>query len=69
MQFDVRLTPESGHVQCTSSCPLRAKSGLMQRSKGDRHLITSSARAVSGLAGFPIESSLAPPVVAVQMPS
>ena len=30
----VRFTPESGHVQCTSSCPLCANSGLMQRSKG-----------------------------------
>jgi hypothetical protein len=29
----VRFTPESGHVQCTSSCLLWAKSGLMQRSK------------------------------------
>jgi len=23
----VRFTPESGHLQCNSSCPLRAKSG------------------------------------------
>ena len=26
----VRFTPESGHVQCTSPCPLSANSGLMQ---------------------------------------
>src|SRR5262245_34384557 len=31
---DVRFTPQSGHVQCTSPCPLWANSGLMQRSKG-----------------------------------
>jgi hypothetical protein len=24
---DVRFTPESGHVQCNSECPLSAKSG------------------------------------------
>src|SRR5262249_9682065 len=24
---DVRFTPESGHLQCTSRCPLRANSG------------------------------------------
>jgi hypothetical protein len=24
---DVRFTPESGHVQCTSQCPLSANSG------------------------------------------
>ncbi len=24
---DVRFTPESGHVQCKSACPLRARSG------------------------------------------
>src|SRR5262249_25697980 len=33
--IDVRFTPESGHVQRTRSCPLWAKSGLMQRSKND----------------------------------
>jgi hypothetical protein len=26
-QRDVRFTPESGHLQCTSACPLSAKSG------------------------------------------
>ena len=25
---DVRFTPESGHVRCTTPCPLRAKRGL-----------------------------------------
>src|SRR5262249_61783977 len=29
-----RFTPESGHVRCKQECPLWAKSGLMQRSKG-----------------------------------
>ena len=29
----VRFTPESGHVQCTSRCPLSARSRLMHRSK------------------------------------
>jgi hypothetical protein len=29
----VRITPKSRHVQCGSACPLRANSGLMQRSK------------------------------------
>ena len=41
----VRFTPKSGHVQCTSSCPLSAKSGLMQCSKTTRigaYSITSS---------------------------
>ena len=42
----VHFTPESGHVQCTSSCPLWANSGLMQRSK-DRYSTTSSASAIS----------------------
>jgi hypothetical protein len=41
----VRFTPESRHLQRNSRCPLRAKSGLMQRSKKDRYSITSSARA------------------------
>jgi len=27
----VRFTPESGHVQCSSRCPLRAKSGHDQK--------------------------------------
>ena len=31
---NVRFTPECGHVRCNSLCPLCAKSGLMQRSKG-----------------------------------
>ena len=26
-QADVRFTPKSGHVQCTSACPLSANSG------------------------------------------
>jgi hypothetical protein len=26
-KVDVRFTPESGHLQCTSSCPLSANSG------------------------------------------
>ncbi|MGB8745951.1 MAG: hypothetical protein WCD54_08295, partial [Pseudolabrys sp.] len=26
-QSDVRFTPESGHVQCNSACPLCANSG------------------------------------------
>ena len=43
----VRFTPESGHVQCTSPCPLSANSGLMQRSKQHLYSITSSARASS----------------------
>ena len=41
----VRFTPKSGHVQCTSSCPLSAKSELMQCSKTTRigaYSITSS---------------------------
>ena len=43
----VRFTPESGHVQCTSPCPLSANSELMQRSKQHLYSITSSARASS----------------------
>ena len=30
---NVRFTPESGHLQCTSACPLCANSGLMRRNK------------------------------------
>ena len=41
------LPPESGHVRCTSACPLSAKSELMQCSKEDRYSITSLARASS----------------------
>src|SRR5262245_12901432 len=40
----VRFTPESRHVQCTTQCLLRARSGLMQCSNWDRYSITSSAR-------------------------
>jgi len=40
---DVRFTPESRHVQCSSSCLLWANSGLMQCKKRG-HSITSSAR-------------------------
>ena len=39
---DVRFTPESGHVQCNSVCPLSAKSGHRQP-----YSITSSARATA----------------------
>jgi hypothetical protein len=35
----VRFAPESGHLQCTSPCPLCANSGHRQS-----HSITSSAR-------------------------
>ena len=38
---DVRFAPESGHVRCTSRCPLSANSGHRVYS------ITSSARASS----------------------
>ena len=38
----VRFTPNSGHVQCNSVCPLCANSGLMHRSKQHRYSITSS---------------------------
>ena len=41
---DVRLTPESGHVQRDSPCPLWANSGLVQCGKKDRYSNTSSAR-------------------------
>ena len=34
-QRHVRFTPESGHVQCTSACPLSAKSGHLRRSRID----------------------------------
>ena len=40
---DVRFGVESGHVRRTRSCPVRAKSGLTQRSKKDRYSMTSSA--------------------------
>jgi hypothetical protein len=43
----VRFTPKSGHVRRNWACPLRANSGLMQRSKKDCYSITSSARASS----------------------
>jgi hypothetical protein len=43
----VRFTPNSGHVQCTSLCPLCANSGLMQRSKRRNYSISLSARASS----------------------
>jgi len=43
----VRFTPESGHVQCSSRCPLWANSGLMQCSKKDCYSIAASARASS----------------------
>ena len=39
----VRSTPESGHVQCTGSCPLCANSGLMHCSRMYLYSITSSA--------------------------
>src|SRR5262245_35037237 len=42
-----RFTPNSGHLQCTSACPLWAKSGLMHCLKGRLYSITSSARAMS----------------------
>jgi hypothetical protein len=32
-ESDVRFTPNSGQVRCTSPCLLCANSGLMQRSK------------------------------------
>ena len=43
----VRFTPKSRHVQCTRPCPLWAKSGLMQRSKGllFDHLVAASSAA------------------------
>ena len=44
-QGNVRFTPESGHVQCTSSCLLWANSGLMRCNKEDRYSINSLARA------------------------
>jgi hypothetical protein len=43
-------TPESGHVQCTSSCLLWAISGLMQCSNWDRYSITSPAARMAFLA-------------------
>jgi integrase len=51
----VRFTPESGHVRCTSSCLLWAKSGLMHCSN---YPINSSARA-SSVGGIARPSSLA----------
>ena len=41
---DVRFTPESGHVQCTSSCLLSANSGqtvLLRGQKRKRCLLKS----------------------------
>jgi hypothetical protein len=55
---DVRFTPESGHVQCNSVCPLCANSGLMHRSKQHFYSITSSAR-VSSVGGIVSPSALA----------
>jgi hypothetical protein len=40
---DVRFTPNSGHWNSVSKCPLCAKSGLMHRSKQRLYSITSSA--------------------------
>ena len=40
---DVRFTPESGHVQCKSACPLRANSGHQDYS------MTSAARATNAV--------------------
>ena len=54
-QADVRFTPESGHVQCNSACPLCANSGLMRRSIWRSYSITSSARASN--AGATVRSS------------
>ena len=31
--IDVRFAPESGHLQCTSACPLCANSGHSEMSK------------------------------------
>jgi hypothetical protein len=47
----VRFTPESGHVPCTSSCPLCANSGLVQRSKNKRYSITS-LRSLQSIIGW-----------------
>ena len=44
---DVRIYPESGHVQRTRRCPLCANSCQMRRSKQHLYSITSSARASS----------------------
>ena len=49
----VRFAPNSGHVQCNSSCPLCANSGHRAR-----HSITSSARPIS-VFGMLIPSALA----------
>ena len=38
-----RFTPEYGHVQRTSRCPLSANSGLVRYNNWDRYSITSSA--------------------------
>ena len=58
-QSHVRFTPESGHVQCTSPCPLWANSGhSVLRQTLARYSITSSARA-SSLGGTSRPSVLA----------
>ena len=57
-QAHVRFTPKSGHVQRSTSCPLWAKSGLMQCSKKHRYSITSSA-ATSSVFGTVMPSTFA----------
>ena len=47
-KWHVRFTTKSGHVQCTSRCPLCANSGLVHRGKQHRYSITSSARPTNG---------------------
>ena len=51
---NVRFTPESGHVQCTGSCPLCANSGHSATQS-----ITSSARATN------VGGTMRPSVLAV----
>jgi hypothetical protein len=51
--LDVRFTPESGHLQCTSPCPLSARSGHSRT-----HSIISSARAMRVGGTTPIKGEL-----------
>jgi len=54
----VRFTPQSGHRERASKCPLCTNSGLMQCSKQHLYSITSSALA-SGVAGMSRACALA----------
>src|SRR5207248_1187110 len=55
---DVRSAPKSGQRQAASTCPFRAKNGLMRRNKLHLYSITSSARA-SNVGGTVRPSALA----------